>query len=482
MPPIAARPEPTGWSLPEPATGWSDPEPERHRERQRWIAATAVATAPTLVIVIGVGWWLWEAREGSDEATLVLEGLSEDSIHEAWAVDLPAPPGESFSREHGTVCVADDAGHTVVSVNDGDSSRLTMLEPDSGKVRWSAELDDEVYGCQVDGALVFCVQESTVGEETQGRVIAFASHDGSEHFRTPWEENLQDFAVVDEALFTLNAPYVSDESDPVRVTSYSRSGTERWRSPGDGRVLDSGYPALRTTDGRIGVEAAQGEDGRHLTFDIETGELAEDRGYGYLVGLPFVGAWSAEDPADEDEYGSEVLAPRDLGPESMGAGAVVPVDGDGEPRRVVLDGFDQYDEDEVRMFSATPDESRELWTESGTYVGACPGGAFVDDDGEIIARSDTEGRLWTTRLGGDFGASSAYCGEDRVLLPGWEGTTDEDSDMAVRMVSRDGGHEVWRAPTRRGDVADADWAVSSTGYTEVYADSDGDLHVRRFEW
>lgn len=478
MPPVATRPEPTGWSLPEPATGWSDPEPARHRERQRWIAATAVATALTLVIVIGVGWWLWEAREGGEEATLVLEGLSEDSIHEAWAVDVPAGATTSaISEEHATVWATEVDGAVVV-VAPGESDRLIALDPDSGEVLWSKTFPPRSWIlCHADDDLVACIESST-GDDDDVRVIAFNADDGKLRFRTPWEEDVSDVRVEEGAVFVLQSPYSTDDGpEPVSVKKYSSGGEELWEG-GDVSSRVAEAPYLRFSDERIGVTSAQGADGRHLVFDMETGELVDDRGFGFLVGLPFVGAWSAEESPSEDVYGMDVLAPGKKGMEVMGTGEARTVDRAGDSRRVVISG-----EDDVRMYSASPESSYRLWTEDGNFLGACEGVAFVGDGREIVARSDDDGRQWTARLRPGQSAESAFCGQDRVLMAGWEGNPDDTRELTLQMVARDSGREVWRAPVVRdgGVVAKNFWA-SPSGFTEVYARSDGSVHVRRFEW
>lgn len=446
--------------------------------RSPWVAAAVAAVTVSVIVLASVGWWLTSGRGGGEDEALVLEGLSEDSIHEAWVTEIAAPSESSFSEEHGTVQVLDTEEAVVVAVND-ESPHLVAVEPDTGELRWSSDpVGDELDYCEADEELVVCSQTSTTGDESTGRVVAFGAEDGEEHFRSPWREDFIDFAVRDEGVLVLEAPYSTDDGpEPVWITKYSREGHEKWVAGGRSRVLDSGYPSLVAADGRIGVEDVEGGDGRHLVVDDDTGDLVEDREYGYLAGPPFVRAWSAEDPASEEDYGSEVIAPGPSGPEAMGTGEVIPIDLRGDSRRVGLD-----DGEGVRMFSTEPGTSHELWSEDGTLVGACEGISFLEDGEEVIARTDEDGRAWTARLGMQHSAEWAVCGDDRLLIMGRTGGEDI-AERSLRMLTLDSGSEVWRAsPADADDVAADHRIASSTGYTEVYADSDGTLTLRRFEW
>lgn len=57
------------------------------------------------------------------------------------------------------------------------------------------------------------------------------------------------------------------------------------------------------------------------------------------------------------------------------------------------------------------------------------------------------------------------------------------AERSLRMLTLDSGSEVWRAsPADVDDVAADHRIASPTGYIEVYAESDGTLTLRRFEW
>lgn len=472
---VRVGPQPVGVQPQRPVVpqGWTK------GARSPWIAASIAAVTVSVVVLASVGWWLTSGRGGGEDEALVLEGLHEDSIHEAWTTEIEPRSGEDFfSEQHGTVQVLDE-GETVVVAANGESHSIIALEPGTGEVRWSSDpMEDEWEFCRADEEVVVCGQWSQSHDEGAGRVIAFAVEDGAELFRTPWEEDVRDVMVRDGGVFVLESPWSTDDGpEPVWITKYSRTGDELWIGGGRSRVLDAGYPRLSPSDDRIGVSGVEGEDGRHLVFDADSGELVEDRGHGYLAGQPFEGAWSAEVPASEDDYGAKVVAPGPNGPQVMGTGDVFAVDLRGDSRRVGLD-----EGDAVRMFSTEPGVSRELWFEDGTWMGACEGISLLEQEDEVIARSDEDGRAWTARLGSGHSAESVFCGDDRLLVTGRRGD-EERGERSVRMLSIDSGSEVWRAsPADVEDVVADDRAASSTGYTEVYASSDGTLTIRRFQW
>lgn len=465
-----------------PTSGVSAPLASRRSRSKVAVLLLGVAVAAS------VGGWLWLGWPKAPDPDSVAD-LTADSISQRWEKVLTPAPGASgrFADRHGNLQLLEGEGLTLVGTEGtgGDySATVTALDSETGEVRWVSAPASAPRACKFANGLVLCFESRAAATFDDGRVIALDAKDGSVRFHTPWEELFSNFEGIDGGFVTAHVGAgAQDAPHDLTLTRYSLTGDLQWQKSHTVTSLQGLGASLAAVDERVGALFTRAEDGRQLIVDAKTGELTSDRSQGFLATPPFPGAWSTTGVSSTSTAGMpELVAPGASGPVNLGAGfpnALTPSAGQ---RRVLV-----VRDSGTSMFAATPGSSKELWSDTGYFVGTCQGSDFVQRDGGLVRR-EAEGRAawsakWDAHGGGETRSVSLQCAKDLVLIAGETYSNSSGSGLFAKLLRLDDGREVWAAPTAEGvDPAYVKSSMSHSGYTEAYATQGTEVRLRRFSW
>ena len=405
-----------------------------------------------LIGLVGGGFALWsKLRSPGDDGFYRSPTITSATRAptKAWSIQMPSiakggpwtKDGRTSVRELGDLLLVSARGS-----GSNETGQITVVDPASGKIRWSSkETDDPGYCDRLDDLLLCGVPENT---DSRQHIIAYDINNGSVRFRTESEPNLG-WEVAD-ALYTYSS-VGTDYKAPTKstITKYSPDGKKVWTNTDLYKLFNADAYGMRLAAGRVAMLNATMKDGKAFVLDASTGLPAPDRPVGIVVSAPVDGYWSAE-PASNDA--GLIVRGRTIG-EGQGdvAGALwYTLDGAGQP--VVLAHVGRDDARTTSVYSFKGHESTLRFRSDKTINGFCGERAMAfGNEGMIGLDSRTGAQSWSEPILGAWDWRCTASGDALMaaivyLLPVGEGQPSTNSGSRLVGVNTKSGNQLWTAP------------------------------------